>query len=226
MDNYAQSHVHPPPFPTSPCGEMHWSKTQFQNGPSYIDGYTDFDLPPLTTTSGAPLHQSIVMPVDALCNMMSPVGTYQGVHPYCTFPGNTATITPAGSDSGSHIDFVLNSKGNEHSKAQSVKRRQQNREAQRRFRERKDEAQQVLEQKAAKLEARIAELSSGMTQKSEEESKILREKDALAREVRDLRERWQVVERLLQRPSGAQTLSTLLAGSIASPEAVSDTVVS
>jgi hypothetical protein len=51
----------------------------------------------------------------------------------------------------------------------------QNREAQRRFCERKEEGQQVLEQKAAKLEARIAELSSGVTQKSEEESKILRE---------------------------------------------------
>jgi hypothetical protein len=63
-----------------------------------------------------------------------------------------------------------------------------------------------------------------MTQKAEEESRILREKDALAREVRDLRERWQLVERLLQRPSGAQTLSTLLSGSLASPEGISDTV--
>ncbi|CEL08597.1 hypothetical protein ASPCAL11745 [Aspergillus calidoustus] len=225
MDGYAQSNVQTSPFPTSPCGEMHWSKTQFQNGPNYMDGYQDFDLPPLNTSVATP-YQSIAMPVDALCNMVSSVGNYhQGFHPYCTFPGNAA-ITPAGSDSDSHLDSALNSTRSQNSKVQSVKRRQQNREAQRRFRERKDEAQQVLEQKAAKLEARIAELSSGMTQKAEEESRILREKDALAREVRDLRERWQLVERLLQRPSGAQTLSTLLSGSIASPEAISDTVVS
>ncbi|KAL3450284.1 hypothetical protein BJX65DRAFT_305129 [Aspergillus insuetus] len=224
MDGYAQSNVQTSPFPTSPCGEMHWSKTQFQTGPNYMDGYQDFDLPPLNTTTTAIPYQSIVMPVDALCNMMSPVGSYhQGFHPDCAFSGN-AVITPAGSDSDSQIDSVLNSTRSQNSKVQSVKRRQQNREAQRRFRERKDEAQQVLEQKAAKLETRIAELSSGMTQKAEEESRILREKDALAREVRDLRERWQLVERLLQRPSGAQTLSTLLSGSIASPEVISDTV--
>ncbi|KAL3466083.1 hypothetical protein BJX64DRAFT_251662 [Aspergillus heterothallicus] len=75
----------------------------------------------------------------------------------------------------------------------------------------------MLEKKAAKLEARIVELSNGLSQKSEEESQILKEKDALAREVRDLRERWHVIERLLQKSSGLETLSALLAEDIRSP---------
>jgi TolA-binding protein len=87
----------------------------------------------------------------------------------------------------------------------------QNREAQRRFRERKESRQQTLEQRAAELEEKCQELSEGFRQKSEEVTRILQEKEVLTGEIQDLRKRWRLMVMLLQRPNGLQSLSSLLA---------------
>ncbi|KAL3455486.1 hypothetical protein BJX64DRAFT_68380 [Aspergillus heterothallicus] len=88
----------------------------------------------------------------------------------------------------------------------------QNRQAQRRFRERKEERQQSLEQKAVNLEKKHQELSEEFRLKCDEASQLLKEKEGLKGEIEDLRKRWRLMVGLLQRPNGAQSLATLLAG--------------
>jgi TolA-binding protein len=97
----------------------------------------------------------------------------------------------------------------------------QNREAQRRFRERKESRQQTLEQRAAELEAKCQELSEGFRQKSAEVTRILQEKEVLTGEIQDLRKRWRLMVMLLQRPNGLQSLSSLLASDSSSLSAPS-----
>ncbi|KAL2814249.1 hypothetical protein BJX63DRAFT_431408 [Aspergillus granulosus] len=157
MENHLYSTLQSPYSPVASLG-MPWSKTQFHN--NEIDGYQDIHLLPAT-----------IMPF----NYTIPAGGALFSSP----------ATPIASDLGSPtvIDFRAMHSNNGHmSKAQAVKRRMQNREAQRRLRERKEEQQKILEENTAKLEARIAELSAGLSEKSEEESRILKEKDALAKE--------------------------------------------
>ncbi|KAL2812272.1 hypothetical protein BJX63DRAFT_248566 [Aspergillus granulosus] len=182
-------------------------------------GYPDFELP---TTFDASIPRS-VMPHEADPRLQSP-GVYQMVNLNSTFPPNTAIsppVTPTASDSDSQEGQSLNSyttnTTSQKNKFQSVKRRMQNREAQRRFRERKEERQQTLEQRAAELEAKCQEMSEGFRQKSEEVSRILKEKEALTGEIQDLRKRWRLMVMLLQRPNGLQSLSSLLAGDSSSP---------
>ncbi|KAL2826331.1 hypothetical protein BJY01DRAFT_256041 [Aspergillus pseudoustus] len=198
MDNYVYSDIQTPYSASSPLGMPWGSKTQFQNDINYIGVYQDGSthLPPPSTTS---MSFGYTIPADIAA--FSPPVT----------PSHPALLADISLP-------PMHSKNGQTNNAQSVKRRMQNREAQRRFRERKDEQQQILEQKAAKLEARIAELSTGLSRKFEEESQILKEKEALAREVRELRERWLVIERLLQGQSGQQALATLLSGVASSPD--------
>ncbi|GIJ91281.1 hypothetical protein Asppvi_010246 [Aspergillus pseudoviridinutans] len=93
----------------------------------------------------------------------------------------------------------------------SVKRRMQNRAAQRRFRQRKEDQQKSLKQKTVDLEEKYQELSDRLHEKSEEVCRLLREKNALKCEIQDLRKRWQMVGLLLQHPKGPQSLSSLFA---------------
>ncbi|GAM33721.1 bZIP transcription factor [Talaromyces pinophilus] len=66
---------------------------------------------------------------------------------------------------------------------QTMRRRMQNRDAQRRFRGRKEERYQTLQQRSSELEAKCQELSERFNQKSEEMSKIIKEKEALTSEI-------------------------------------------
>jgi hypothetical protein len=91
----------------------------------------------------------------------------------------------------------------------------QNRDAQRRFRGRKEVLHQTLQQRATGLEAKCQELSEGLCQKSEEISKILKEKEALTGEIQDLRKRWRLMLMLLRLPNRLQSLSTLLGSDLA-----------
>ncbi|KAL4870573.1 hypothetical protein BDV12DRAFT_195298 [Aspergillus spectabilis] len=95
----------------------------------------------------------------------------------------------------------------------SMKRRTQNRAAQRRFRKRKEDLQKSLEEKTSDLQQRCQEISDKFDQKSDEVSRLLGEKNALESEVQDLRKRWQIIVMLLQKPKGLETLSSLFADS-------------
>lgn len=102
-----------------------------------------------------------------------------------------------------------------------AKGRIQNREAQRRFRERKEELRQSLQRQATELEAQCQELSKRFCQKSEEVSKILKEKEALTGEIQDLRKRWHIMLMLLQLPDRLQSLSSLLGTDLSLPSSSS-----
>jgi TolA-binding protein len=98
-----------------------------------------------------------------------------------------------------------------------MKRRLQNRQAQRRFRQRKEERQQTLEQKIASLEIKYQELLEEFNKKSEEASQTRREKEALSTEIDDLRKRWRLMVLLLSRPNGLQSLTMLLGNERSQP---------
>ncbi|KAJ0419806.1 hypothetical protein BJY00DRAFT_150826 [Aspergillus carlsbadensis] len=82
------------------------------------------------------------------------------------------------------------------------KRRMQNREAQRRFRKRREDQAKHLHERIASLEARCSVLNETTGQKSEQVLELLREKDALEAEVKLLRKQEQILVRLLQYSNG------------------------
>ncbi|KAL2800600.1 hypothetical protein BJX66DRAFT_291165 [Aspergillus keveii] len=96
-------------------------------------------------------------------------------------------------------------------KTKNVKRRQQNRDAQRRYRERRDERTKSLEQTVQDLEAKRQWLSNSFFQKSQEVNQLFRDNGMLQNEIQELRQRWQMMIMLLQRPKALQSLSTLMA---------------
>jgi uncharacterized protein YerC len=91
-----------------------------------------------------------------------------------------------------------------------VTRRQQNRDAQRRYRERQSKQCKSLEQSVVDLEAQCQSLSNGFDQKSHEVVQLFRDNNVLKSEVQSLRQRWQLIILLLQRPKALQSLSVLL----------------
>ncbi|KAL3451507.1 hypothetical protein BJX65DRAFT_304094 [Aspergillus insuetus] len=84
----------------------------------------------------------------------------------------------------------------------SEKRRKQNREAQRRFRKRREDQEKHLHERIASLEARCNDLTETSGQKSEELLALLREKGALEAEVKVLRKQEEILVRLLQYSNG------------------------
>ncbi|KAL3486993.1 hypothetical protein BJX62DRAFT_241480 [Aspergillus germanicus] len=92
----------------------------------------------------------------------------------------------------------------------NVTRRQQNRDAQRRYRERQSKQTKSLEQSVVDLEAKCQWLSNGFYQKSHEVMHLFRDNNSLKSEVQSLRQRWQLMIMLLQRPKALQSLSVLL----------------
>ncbi|KAF3396679.1 hypothetical protein DPV78_008215 [Talaromyces pinophilus] len=111
-------------------------------------------------------------------------------------------------------------------------RRKQNREAQRRFRKRKEDRQKALEQKVLDLEAKCQELSDGFQQKPEV-AQLLKDKEALKSENQGLLKLWQTMLRLMEQLDVLRSLSdlaTLLTtnppSSCASPDSQSPTTES
>ncbi|KAL3484331.1 hypothetical protein BJX62DRAFT_244019 [Aspergillus germanicus] len=84
----------------------------------------------------------------------------------------------------------------------SEKRRKQNREAQRRFRKRRENQEKDLHERIASLEAKCKLLTETFGQKSEEALALLREKGALEAEVKVLRKQEEILVRLLQYSNG------------------------
>ncbi|KAL2821470.1 hypothetical protein BJX63DRAFT_378183 [Aspergillus granulosus] len=122
----------------------------------------------------------------------------------------SATATECDSDSHTDVQSAVDSSSQSH-KSKNVKRRQQNRDAQRRYRERRDERTKSLEQTVLDLEAKRQWLSNNFYQKSQEIMHLYRDNDHLKAEVHELRQRWQLMIMLLQRPRALQSLSTLMA---------------
>ncbi|KAJ0425367.1 hypothetical protein BJY00DRAFT_274125 [Aspergillus carlsbadensis] len=129
---------------------------------------------------------------------------------------SASSVTPTESDSDSLPEFQsavsheLESALKGH-KTKNVKRRQQNRDAQRRYRERRDERTKSLEHTVQDLEAKRQWLSNSFFQKSQEVNQLFRDNSLLQNEIQELRQRWQMMIMLLQRPKALQSLSTLMA---------------
>ncbi|KAL3448429.1 hypothetical protein BJX65DRAFT_274705 [Aspergillus insuetus] len=202
----------------------------FRDRLNNMSGYQDFDLfsaaypdnAHATTTTTNNHHNNIqpLMQIETnFGKMQQPTSASQMLNQSPTFPSaSSSPVTPtllSDSDSQHESDgsqsYSADPTMPKHT-TQSVKRRMQNRQAQRRFRERKEERQQSLEQKAVNLEKQHKELSEEFRHKCEEASELLREKESLKGEIEDLRKRWRLMVGLLQRPNGAQSLATLLAG--------------
>jgi predicted nuclease with TOPRIM domain len=83
----------------------------------------------------------------------------------------------------------------------------QNRAAQRRFRERRDEQNRTLREKAEQLQERYEALGERLNAKSDEVNQLEKKNGELNSEIQDLRRRWRTMVLLLQRPKSLQFLS-------------------
>ncbi|KAJ0421260.1 hypothetical protein BJY00DRAFT_312173 [Aspergillus carlsbadensis] len=82
---------------------------------------------------------------------------------------------------------------------QTTKRRAQNREAQRRFRQKKETAQKVLGEKISSLEVECNELTEQLSQKSEQALGLQRETRELEAQIQELRRNEQMLVRVVVR---------------------------
>ncbi|KAL3462366.1 hypothetical protein BJX64DRAFT_259385 [Aspergillus heterothallicus] len=88
----------------------------------------------------------------------------------------------------------------------------QNREAQRRFRERKEEHLTTLEKRAAVAEDRYQKLLKDTEHQTTEAIRLRKDNKRLKAEAQRLRERWRTMLALLQPAQRLVALSVLLAG--------------
>ncbi|KAL4865315.1 hypothetical protein BDV12DRAFT_200258 [Aspergillus spectabilis] len=120
-------------------------------------------------------------------------------------------ISPTVSERGGSNSDSSHSSMQEEGK-KTAKRRTQNRAAQRRFRERRDEQNKHLQEKAAELEKKYAKIDEQLNQRLEEASRLQSENESLKTEIQNLRQRWRTMVHLLQRPNSLQFLSVLVGG--------------
>ncbi|KAL2795494.1 hypothetical protein BJX66DRAFT_167937 [Aspergillus keveii] len=93
----------------------------------------------------------------------------------------------------------------------TTKRRAQNREAQRRFRRKREDAQKGLEEKINRLEVECQELSKKLSQKSEQALELQGEWRELQEQVQELRKQGQMLVRVVVRqPAVVESLVSLL----------------
>ncbi|KAL3484327.1 hypothetical protein BJX62DRAFT_218844 [Aspergillus germanicus] len=85
----------------------------------------------------------------------------------------------------------------------SAKRRMQNRKAQRRFRQKREEREKLLQDRISDLEAKCKALGTSLKEKSGETELPLREKSELEMQVQILRKQEQTLLRLLREHKGA-----------------------
>ncbi|KAL2801665.1 hypothetical protein BJX63DRAFT_438595 [Aspergillus granulosus] len=89
-------------------------------------------------------------------------------------------------------------------------RRTQNREAQRRFRQRREELTNSLRKRAEQLEEKNQALEEAFSKKAAELDQLKRQNDELNLEVERLQQRWRLMAVLLKRPKSLQFLSMFL----------------
>jgi chromosome segregation ATPase len=98
----------------------------------------------------------------------------------------------------------------------------QNREAQRRFRERKEQRQKTLQQKAEGLQTDYQKLLDNYTKRTDEVCRLLKENDALRTEINNLRQRWRIMMTVLQQqPNNSSQLPSVLMEEAALPSSCS-----
>ncbi|KAF7714507.1 BZIP transcription factor [Penicillium ucsense] len=94
--------------------------------------------------------------------------------------------------------------------AKATNRRIQNRAAQRRFRERRVEQNKVLQAQLSDLNERHQSLTDELSSKLDLITQLQKDNEKLQAEAQTLRQRWQSMILLLQRPKSLQLLSMLI----------------
>ncbi|KAL5342892.1 hypothetical protein BJX70DRAFT_238996 [Aspergillus crustosus] len=123
----------------------------------------------------------------------------------------SGTSSPTTLDSEYNLRLYQSTPITENGSILSMKRRTQNRAAQRRFRKRREDLHKNLEEKIHDLEQKSQDLCERYDEKTGEASRLQEEKTVLESEVQNLRKRWQAMVMLLQKPQGLQSLSLLFA---------------
>ncbi|KAH6981394.1 hypothetical protein EDB80DRAFT_899513 [Ilyonectria destructans] len=90
------------------------------------------------------------------------------------------------------MDFIQNNR------VKNVRHGTQNREAQRRFRERKEQRQQTLQQKVDGLRVMYQALSEEHVKSTIEVARLQKENDTLRSEVKDVHRQWRLTQTVLQ----------------------------
>ncbi|CEL03446.1 hypothetical protein ASPCAL04600 [Aspergillus calidoustus] len=160
-----------------------------------------------------------------LMNGMEHFGFYQEINMSATSFPTTPISSPVSppepdslSQSGSQSSVLQITQPG--AQCQRHHRRAQNREAQRRFRKRKEDLQKNLEQKINALESKCQELSTEFQQESDKVAQLQTDKEALLSENQHLRRLRETIVHLVQQLKVLQSLSslaTLLTASINPP---------
>ncbi|EAW07119.1 bZIP transcription factor [Aspergillus clavatus NRRL 1] len=144
-------------------------------------------------------------------NTMAPMRGNHGLSLSAASSVSGVDIESHPSQEGSFEQSLVDTMGHYDSKTKNVKRRMQNREAQRRFRERKDQQQKTLQAKAEDLQTKYQKLSDQYTQRTDEVCRLLKENDSLRSEVKTLRQQWQIIMALMHRPRSSHSRTPSLA---------------
>ncbi|KAL4872323.1 hypothetical protein BDV12DRAFT_193416 [Aspergillus spectabilis] len=161
------------------------------------------------------------LPLDLICGLGNYMA-FQGLHQSTGIVPGRSTASPTSSPLSSSIDGtqreVRHSNPNPNpspttdadaSEPKNVKRRVQNREAQRRFRERKEQQKKLLQKNAEDIRNEYQILLKQYAQTASDVTRLVKENDVLRFEVRNLRQQWRLVFAVLQRLQGAQSSPAL-----------------
>ncbi|KAL4883351.1 hypothetical protein BJY04DRAFT_31066 [Aspergillus karnatakaensis] len=202
-----------PSNPVSPTTNHLFIHTHPVNAANFADAYTGFDADYI--------YPNISDPSLATFRTEGHSILYHDLNngPAIFQPTNQSLSNPPSeSDSESHTDMHSHSVTilettpiTANNSMLCAKRRLQNRAAQRRFRQRKEDQQKIFAAQIDSLEQKCQEVTDRLDAKAEEAEKLLLEKNTLESEVQDLRRRWQVMKVLMQKPNGLQSLSALFA---------------
>ncbi|KAL2796993.1 hypothetical protein BJX66DRAFT_335451 [Aspergillus keveii] len=125
-------------------------------------------------------------------------------------PTDTGSSSPTLAEARGSVSSESNlgpSEGARKPGQKNTKRAVQNRAAQRRFRERRDEQNRTLREKAEHLQEKYEALGERLNAKSDEVNQLKKKNGELNSEIQDLRRRWRTMVLLLQRPKSLQFLS-------------------
>ncbi|CEJ61934.1 hypothetical protein PMG11_10450 [Penicillium brasilianum] len=148
-----------------------------------------------------------------LMNGMDNLGSYQEIDMSVTLqtmpitspvsPSEPDSNSPPGSQSSALKVTDLETQCRLHN------RRRQNREAQRRFRQRKEDTKEILDQKIKYLESKCKELLAELQQTSETVAQLQKDKEALQCQIQDPLQLKGIIVHLTQQLKVLQTLSSV-----------------
>ncbi|KAL2795464.1 hypothetical protein BJX66DRAFT_301694 [Aspergillus keveii] len=128
-------------------------------------------------------------------------------------PASTLLLGPApGSDLVPQKSgwSVMSHQSTPSAEARTTRRRAQNREAQRRFRQKKEDAQKVLEERISSLDAKCKEVAEQLAQKCEAALELERERKELEEQVQELRRNGQMLGRVVRQPALFESFISIL----------------